>query len=129
MPSKRNRFTPFPLWQTNKLNGKEERFIRLGNSFLLSKQFNQLSYQAQIVYIHMMLESAGQKRFIFPKIKYIPFIPHHTFLKAKKELIENGFIEIIQNNRNLRKPNQYSFTEKWKSKNNLAVYDRDKIKS
>jgi len=37
-----------------------------------------------------------------------------TFFKARKDLIDHGFIEIVHNNRNLRKANDYRFTTKWK---------------
>ncbi len=38
-----------------------------------------------------------------------------TFFRARDELIQHGFIEIVHNNRNLRKANEYCFSEKWKS--------------
>ena len=38
-----------------------------------------------------------------------------TFLKAKQELIDKGFIDVVQNNKNLRRANIYAFSDRWKT--------------
>lgn len=106
--------TPFAPWQTCKADGVEQRYIRLGNSQLMHPAMLSLSDKAQVVYIHMLLESGGKKEFTFPRSKYNSIAGHTAFQNAKEELIQHGFIRVKQNNANLRKANVYEFIEEWK---------------
>ena len=106
--------TPFPSWQTCKPDGVEQRYIRLGNSQLMHPAMLQLSDKAQIIYIHMLLESGGKKEFTFPRSKYKLIAGNTVFQNVKEELIQHGFIRVKQNNANLRKANIYEFTNDWK---------------
>lgn len=106
--------TPFPPWQTCKDSGIEERYIRLGNSQLLHYATQSLSDKAFKIYSYMLLEAGGHKEFTFPRSKYKKISSPDAFDRAKKELLQKGFIEEKQNNKNLRKPNIYEFSEKWK---------------
>lgn len=63
----------------------------------------------------MRIEAGDKKQFTFPKSKAIKIFSYNTFQVAKDELIENGLIKEIQNNKNLRKPNIYEFSEDWKN--------------
>ena len=63
----------------------------------------------------MRIESAGNKSFKFPHAKYRSYMTKPTFQKAKQELIDKGFIDVIQNNKNLRKANIYAFSDRWKT--------------
>lgn len=110
----RTKKTPFPPWQTCKPDGVEQRYVRLGNTQLMHVAVMELSDKAYRIYIHMLLESAGQRTFTFPRSKYKPFCGNTSFQRAKNELIEKGFIREIQCNKNLRKPNEYEFLGDWK---------------
>lgn len=112
----RTKKTPFPVWQTLKEKGIEERYIRLGNSQLLHAAMIDLGDKAFRLYVYMLLESGGKKEFIFPRSKYKRLAGNTVFQNAKEELIKKGFIAIKQNNANLRKPNVYQFSEDWKKK-------------
>jgi hypothetical protein len=107
--------TPFKPWETTKENGIEERFIRYGNSQLLHPVYKSLSSASKEIYQYMKLESGGCIDFEFPASKYLDLMSKHTFLKAKAELIKKGFIEVKQNNKNIRKPNIYRFSAEWKN--------------
>lgn len=107
--------TPFNFWETTKENGIEERYIRLGNSQMLHPVYKSLSSSAKEIYSYMKLESGGCVEFEFPVSKYKDLMSTKTFLKSKAELIEKGFIEEKQNNKNLRKPNIYRFSAEWKN--------------
>ena len=50
-----------------KVDNKEKRFIQVGNSLLLSKQFHALSAGSRFLYFHMAMESGGRKNFILPQ--------------------------------------------------------------
>lgn len=112
MPRKKK--TPFAPWETMVSDGIEKRYIRLGNTLLYSSAFLQLSAKAKEVYLYMRIESAGQREFTLPYSKYTLFSKKDSFLRAREELENAGFIEIVQYNGNLRKPNVYRFSERWK---------------
>ena len=50
-----------------KVDNKEKRFIQVGNSQLLSKQFHALSTGSRFLYFCMAMESGGRKNFILPQ--------------------------------------------------------------
>lgn len=103
----------FHEWESSKPGGDDGIFIRMSNSQLLHPAFNMISHSAVNVYMHMKLESKGHIEFEMPYSKYKKFISKQGFQDAKKELVNSGFIEIAQNNANLRKPNKYRFSSNW----------------
>jgi len=111
----RNKITPFAPWETRKNNGKEERYIRMGNSQMLHPAIMNLSHSAFRVYTYMKLESAGKISFTFPKSKWKEFISPAGFQSAKNELCQAGLIEVEQKNAFLRKANVYRFSVDWKT--------------
>ena len=112
--AKSSKKTPFPIWQSLKSNGIEDRYIRLGNSQLLHESMHDLTHTAFRVYVYMLLESGGKCEFTFPRKKYECFVSRGGASSAIKELEEKGFIETVQNNANLRKANIYRFSDRWK---------------
>lgn len=110
----RQKKTPFAPWETRASDGIEKRYIRLGNTLLYDPAFLQLSPMAKQAYIYMRIESAGKPEFIMPHSKYTKFAKKDSFLRAREELENAGFIETVQHNGNLRKPNVYRFSERWK---------------
>lgn len=110
----RTKKIPFPPWQTKKPDGIEKRFVRLGNSLLLDTACLKLSGNAFRLYAYMLLESDGKIEFEMPRHKYIKFMTQPTFIKSRDELIKKGFVEVAQNNANLRKANVYRFSSRWK---------------
>ena len=112
MPKKK--ITPFEPWESKNASGIEKRYFRLGVSLMSSEVMRSLSPSAFKIYCYMRLESAGNKGFKFPHSKYCSYMTKPTFQKAKQELIDKGFIDIVQNNKNLRKANIYAFSERWK---------------
>ncbi len=106
--------TPFAPWETRNTNGVEKRYIRLGVTQMASDTMRKLSPSAFKIYTYMKLESGGNKNFEFPHTKYKGWISKPTFFKAVEELESMGFIDIKFRNKNIRKPNVYSFSERWK---------------
>lgn len=111
----RTKKVPFAPWESTKQSGIEERYIRLGNSQMLHGSFTNLNATAFRIYIYMKLESGGRPEFEFPHSKYRAFVSKGGFQKALKELVDAGFVEISEKNANLRKPNLYRFSERWKN--------------
>lgn len=110
----RTKKTPFPQWQTKKPNGIEIRYIRIGNSQLVSEAMQSLNHAAFRIYVYMLLESAGHREFEFPYSKYKSYCSKGGFQKAVAELEEKGFVQVTQHNKNLRTKNVYQFSDEWK---------------
>jgi len=106
---------PFQSWETKNADGLEKRYFRLGATILASEAMLNLSASAFRVYCYMRIESGGKRNFSFPFNKYKRFMSRPTFIRARDELIESGFIDLIQSNKNLRKANIYGFTDRWKT--------------
>ena len=66
------------------------------------------------IYTFMLLESGGKLEFEFPRSKYKKIASNDGFQKALAELVRVGLIEIVSKNANLRKPNKYRFSIRWK---------------
>jgi len=107
--------TPFREWETTKKDGLERRYIRMGDTRMLHPSFQNLSHIARSVYIYMKLESGGKQIFEYPYSKYKKIVSKQGFQDAVKVLVESGFIEIVEKNGNLRKPNIYRFSPRWQA--------------
>ena len=103
-----------PFWLTAAINHIKERFVMKTYSFYEHPAVQSLSPSAYKVYDYMCKECGGNMEFIFPNSVIEKITTPPTFRAARKELIEKGFIELVQNNANLRKPNLYRFTDRWK---------------
>ena len=96
-------------------NDQEKRFIQVGTSLLHSKKFQYLSAAAKYLYFCMSMNAAGKFDFTFSKCDAIRYgLSYSTFLRSKNELIDSGFIRVVQNGRISRTPNRYAFTLGWK---------------
>lgn len=102
-------------WETKNTDGIEKRYIRLGNTQMVSEVMRKLSSSAFKTYVYMKLESGGNKEFKFPHTKYSSYMSKPTFFKALKELEDKGFIDVVQHNKNLRISNVYAFSDRWKT--------------
>lgn len=103
---------------SRKLDCKEGRFIQLGNSLLLSKEYQSMSWTAKHLYICLAMEAGGkdQTEFSHSAAKKYGF-PSSTFDRAIRELQENGFILLVLDEaRSQFKTNVYRFCHSWKSK-------------
>ena len=102
-------------WLSARLDCSEGRFLQVGNSLFLSKEFQALSAGAQIVFLCMALESGGRRDFTFPLATAKKYgIKRASFWRYVQELSDAGFI--VRNSlANLRQPNEYEFSLIWKS--------------
>lgn len=102
-------------WLSARRDCKEGRFIQVGNSLLLSKEFQALSPGANHMYACMALEAGGKNEFEFPRNAGAKFgIPETSFKRHKAELVEHRFIKCKQNNGNVQQANIYMFCSDWK---------------
>ena len=107
--------TPFQLWESKADGGIEKRYFRLGATIMASEAMRGLSSSAFKIYCYMRIESGGKREFRFPHCKYQSFMSKPTFFKARDELVQKGFVDIVRNNRNLRQANIYAFSDRWKT--------------
>ena len=101
-------------WETAKDGEPDKPFSRIGKSFIEDMRVENLNHLAFRIYVYMCVKCKGNPVFEFTYSDYSRFSSKGGFLKAKAELIEKGFIEEVQNNSNLRQPNLYKFSTRWK---------------
>jgi hypothetical protein len=81
---------------------------------MLHRKMRGLGGNAFKLYSHMKLEAGAAPVFEFPHAKYISLMSKSSFLRAKDELVAAGFIDMEEDNANLRRPNKYRFSTRWK---------------
>lgn len=110
--------------------GTNQKFARLHCTMLTDNGFLELKPRVRMLYVYMKLQYKGdanknapngdKAQFLFPwhlaNKTYKLYTNQNTFREDIAELIRQGFIECVENKRNLRKPNVYKFSDKWKSK-------------
>lgn len=110
----RGRKVPFANWETTKPNGIEDRYIRNGNTFMLHEATMSLSHASFRVYQYMKLESGGAREFEFPYNKFKNIVSKDGFRRSLRELIDKGFIDVVERGSTTRKPNVYRFSTRWR---------------
>lgn len=94
-----------------------ESFAQIGRSVLQHPAFLRLYPPTRFVYICMIESSGGQREFSFPRAIYRRYgIAESTFDRAKKQLIREGFIRVLQSGASNKTPNKYQFSYDWKLK-------------
>ncbi len=102
-------------WETGKTPAQGEHFTRIGKSLLRHPAFTALNSSARLLYICMVEACAGKREFTFTVSDYKACgFAKNTFLRAKEELIQGGFIVVIELGRTTRTPNKYAFSDRWK---------------
>lgn len=95
-------------------------------SMMQSRAWGNLTNNARVLYLYMKLQYYGQKTipdreqecFYFNKALFLKIYQLYTnanqFYKDKKLLIDNGFIEIVENGKTTRTKSIYRFSSKWR---------------
>ncbi len=113
MPQK-GKSKPLKPWLTAREDGKERRFIQVGDTLLFSSAFNALKPGAQNLYLRMSMEAGNSREFVFPQTSAKKHgIPSATFRRHVSELIKAGFIS-RSSGRVTREENVYRFELEWK---------------
>ena len=104
-------------WLSARADCREGRFLQLGNSLLLSRHFQKLSANAQILYLCLAMEAGGKREVIISRSHAQKYgIAQTTFSRAIKQLSDAGFIRIDQT-RGRYETNRFEFISDWKNKN------------
>ena len=95
-------------------------------SMMQSKAWSNLTNNARVLYMFMKLQYYGQKTipdreqecFYFNKAMFMKTYQLYTntnqFYKDRKLLIENGFIETVENGKTTRTKSIYRLSSKWR---------------
>lgn len=114
MPKYKSKPTIVP-WLSAKLDNREKRFIQVGDSLLFSKAFLELHVGARYLYFCMAMESGGKRNFQLPTAAAQKYgIKPSSFWTYVRELEDKRFI-VSRSNKHLRQPNDYSFSDGWKT--------------
>ena len=102
----------------NGCKGKNASYIRVASDLLFCEAFRSLHGNSQALYLRMLSASKGRMEFIYPYSLELnpksgePYLSKGAFFSAVTELERAGFI-VRQSNKNLRKPNEYKFSNVW----------------
>lgn len=115
MPRRRSGGLLLP-WLSARLDGKEGRFVQIGNSLLLDKRFQALSAGARQLYICIALESGGKQEVEFPHGAARKYgFASTSFDRYVKELQNHGFLEKVgAGNFWQYAPSVFRFSVSWK---------------
>ncbi|MCD7761994.1 MAG: hypothetical protein LUI14_02130 [Lachnospiraceae bacterium] len=100
-------------WLSAKKDCKEGRFLQIGNSLMLSENFQKLSVGARWVYLALCMESGGKRTVKFPHSAAKKFgISPRSYDRQIKELLDAKFIEPATVSK--YQGNQFYFSLEWK---------------
>ena len=119
--SRRRKKNNIPPWLSARLDNFEKRFIQVGNTLLFNRTFQSLKANTKHLYFCMAMESGGRRQFIFPQSAAKKYgITPSSLRRHVKELEEAGFLKVCSL-QNLRQPNEYEFSLRWKEPSRTAI--------
>ena len=127
MRKNKKRIVPFEDFEKsgNDSNGVEEKYIRIVHIQIVC--MGQLSGNAVKLYIAMKDYASGKKEFSFPHKIYKELFSNQTFISARKELIDKGFLSEFTTQAPRKKANVYKFSGEWR--NVFASYIKEKTRT
>lgn len=98
------------------LSSPDNHHIRLTRSMLSSKAWKSLTMHSKVLYMEMKNKYTGNNEndISFTYKEAMEIMNDRTFTKCVDQLIECGFIKLLEQNWTLRKPNIYGFNDQWK---------------
>ena len=112
--SRRRKAPAISPWLSARADNVEKRFIQVGDTLLMDKTFQSLSSGAKTLYYCMAMECGGKREFLFPRVCALKYgFAEKSFRRYITELEARGFL-IRRSMKNLRRPNEYSFSFVWK---------------
>lgn len=116
MPKRKSGSTLLP-WLTAKPDGKERRFIQVGNSLVLDARFQALSTGARWLYLALCMEAGGKREVAFPHRAAKKFgIASTSFDRYIVELQRVGFVTRVEDGSFAQfAPAVYRFSLAWRT--------------
>ena len=92
--------------------GSDNKFARVYRAMYESSMYKDLSPTAKDLFVGMIMVAGNNVEFSYPHSAYIKRMSKDTFIRGKKQLIDNGFITEthFQTQKNV-----YRLSDKWKS--------------
>lgn len=108
--SRKSTIRKFEFYETITDNGIESGYVRLANTQFHSDAVMDLSANSYRVFTYMKFRAKGNKVFTYTYENAIndASISRQTFLKVKKELIDNGLIKQLASN--AYSPSKFEFS-------------------
>ena len=113
MSKRKSRPTIVP-WLSAKPDSYEKRFIQVGNSLVLSDQFQNLGIGTRYLYFCMAMESGGKRDFTFPQKVAEKYGIKPSSLRRHIDELEAGKFIKVYSGKPTREPNKYIFCQEWK---------------
>ena len=110
-----NHYTIFEEYRC--LSPKEHRFVALPHSIINHKSFTTLKPMSKVLYFYMSDYAQGEKEFTYPRRIYKNIMCNQTFIVCLEELIEHGFLCVVNQGGLCNNDSVYSFSSKWKNFN------------
>ena len=109
---------PIAAWLSAKPDCREGRFIQVGNSLLLSKEFQALTASAKLTYLALCMEAGGKSMVKLSHSGAEKYgLSSSSFDRSIKQLLACGFLEQLEDdNRAQFATNVYRFSYRWKQK-------------
>lgn len=117
--SRRRNKTPFKDYERVSDSIYQVGYIRMLDVQLVC--MNELSANAFRLYIMMKSYAKGEVEFKYPHRIYKNIMSNQTFIEARKELIDKGYLEPFITKQFERKENIYRFSGKWRDRNREVV--------
>lgn len=92
------------------------RAVRLAVDMLQSHAYRGLSPYAKVLFLELKRKNVTDpaQPLTYTRSEAAEIMNERTFIKALSELIEFGFIDMVEDNRAVRKPHVYTFSDRWK---------------
>ena len=94
-----------------------DRAERLAIDMLQSWAYRGLSPYAKTLLIELKRKTVLEPDhpLIYTRSEAKEMMDERTFIKARDQLVQEGFIDIVEDNSEIRKPHIYTFSDRWKS--------------
>lgn len=104
-------------WLSARKDCREGRFIQVGNSLLLSRDFQKLTSGARVMYLALCMESGGGRETTFTHGDGKKYgIKKTSFDRHIKELCDAGFIERVEDENLMQyTPSAFRFSLAWRT--------------
>lgn len=119
-------FKPFE----KEVKSADNHHLRITRNMMESKAWKELSVYSKVLYVEMKNKYTGSNDndISFTYKEALEIMNARTFTKSVDQLIEFGFIKLVEQNWTTRRPNIYGFNDQWKlyGTNNINVKPRKK---
>ncbi|CAM4408041.1 hypothetical protein FHS16_001753 [Paenibacillus endophyticus] len=114
MAKKRKDFG-FKQFETD-VRSADKHHIRITRSMMSTGAWKTLTVHSKVLYIEMKNKYTGSNEndISFTYKEAAEIMNARTFTKSVDQLIEYGFIKLIEQNWTTRRPNIYGFNDQWK---------------